>query len=144
MNKTQRAEVKRRFDGRCAYCGELLSDRWHADHQHPITRISQWVDGVGFQPTGEILRPDMDTLDNIFPACIACNMDKGGYHLEQWRDRLSRTVEVLMRDAPAYRMARRFGLVRETGAPIAFHFEIVAGEAKEEGTFAPPSQFLKV
>lgn len=32
LTKQQRAELRNKYDGRCAYCGDLLSDRWHADH----------------------------------------------------------------------------------------------------------------
>jgi hypothetical protein len=131
LSKAQREVVKQRFGGRCAYCGVALGDRWHADHQEPVTRITQWVDGVGFKPTGEMHSPHRDTIENLFPACPPCNIDKGGFYLEDWRERLTKTTATLMRDAPAYRHAKRFGLVAETGAPVVFYFEridVIAAE----------------
>ena len=32
LTKTQRKELKQKYDGRCAYCGSVLGDKWHADH----------------------------------------------------------------------------------------------------------------
>ncbi|WP_192922498.1 hypothetical protein [Sphingobacterium bovisgrunnientis] len=31
LNKNQRNILKEKYQGRCAYCGDLLGDRWHAD-----------------------------------------------------------------------------------------------------------------
>ncbi|TPT11925.1 HNH endonuclease, partial [Acinetobacter baumannii] len=28
LNKKQREELKQKFGGHCAYCGELLGDKW--------------------------------------------------------------------------------------------------------------------
>lgn len=129
LSKAERERVRQKFGGRCAYCGCELGDRWHADHQRPVTRLSEWVDDRTpersgyFKQTGEVSNPQHDTIENMFPACPPCNIDKGGYHLEQWRERLQKTIETLMRDAPAYRFAKRYGLVYETGAAVVFHFE---------------------
>lgn len=45
LSKAERAALKQKFDGRCAYCGCELGDRWHADHVRPVTRLSEWVAG---------------------------------------------------------------------------------------------------
>jgi hypothetical protein len=129
LSKAERAALKQKFDGRCAYCGCELGDRWHADHVRPVTRLSEWVEDRTpersgyFKQTGTMHKPEFDGIDNMNPACVPCNMDKGGYHLEQWRERLTSTINTLTRDAPAYRFAKRFGLVVETGAPVVFYFE---------------------
>lgn len=129
MKKAEREALKKKFGGRCAYCGCELGDRWHADHVQPVTRLSEWVEyrtpkrSGYFKQTGAMHNPEFDCLENMNPACVPCNMDKGGYHLEQWRDRLTSTINTLTRDAPAYRFAKRFGLVVETGAPVVFYFE---------------------
>lgn len=43
LNKTQRAELKQKFGGHCAYCGILLGEKWHADHILPVRRDFRWV-----------------------------------------------------------------------------------------------------
>lgn len=44
LNKQQREQLKQKFGGLCAYCGDLLPDRWHADHIEPIVR--NWTNGT--------------------------------------------------------------------------------------------------
>lgn len=36
LTKSQRAALREKFGGRCAYCGSELGERWHADHIEPI------------------------------------------------------------------------------------------------------------
>ena len=121
--KQEREYVRLRFGGNCAYCGHQLGDRWHRDHIEPVGREHKWVRGKGFVPTGEMSRPDLDTVENSFPACVPCNLDKSGHSLQQWRLKLQRSSEILARDASAYRHAVRFGLVVETPKPVVFFFE---------------------
>ena len=125
LTKAQRESVKMKFGGRCAYCGEPLGDRWHADHLEAVVRKMRWEHGKGFVPTGELLRPKNDTLANLMPACAPCNIDKGPNTLEWWRGKLQDATGVLTRNNPTYRHAKRFGLVTETGTPIVFHFETI-------------------
>ncbi len=82
--------------------------------------------GKGFVQTGEIARAHLDTLDNMFPACAPCNIDKGPNTLEWWREKLQGACGVLERNNPTYRHARRFGLVQEVQRPIVFYFERAA------------------
>jgi 5-methylcytosine-specific restriction endonuclease McrA len=121
------------FAGRCAYCGELLTSRWHADHVEAVNRKMRYDRDRGFVPTGELWAPENDRLDNMMPSCPPCNIDKHAMPLEAWRQKLARSVEVLTNNYPTYRHAKRFGLVSETGASITFYFERVArGDACSE------------
>lgn len=129
LNKADREAIRAKFDGRCAYCGEMLGERWHADHFEAVVRQQTYERGVGFRFTGELLHPQRDTIENLMPACAPCNIDKGPNTLEWWRGKLQRATEVLGRNNPTYRHARRFGLVAETGAPIVFYFERGLGQS---------------
>jgi 5-methylcytosine-specific restriction endonuclease McrA len=129
LTKAQREQVRQMFNGRCAYCGEALSDRWHADHVESVNRKMIIVPGRGFVPTGELWRPENDHIGNLMPACPPCNIDKHAMSLENWRQKLSRSVEVLTKNYPTFRHARRFGLVQETGATVTFYFERIAKAA---------------
>ena len=31
LTKTQREELKQKYDGYCAYCGDPLGEKWHAE-----------------------------------------------------------------------------------------------------------------
>ena len=123
LTKSQRQALFERFGGRCAYCGQALRQRWHADHVKAVVRRLHWERGKGLVPTGELYCPGNDAFENLMPSCAPCNIDKSTLDLESWRYELERKVEYLNRNYPIYRHAVRFGLVQETGARVVFHFE---------------------
>jgi hypothetical protein len=55
ITKADRAAMHSHFLGQCAYCGNPLSERWHADHLLP-------VDQGGF-----------NHISNRVAACAGCN-----------------------------------------------------------------------
>jgi hypothetical protein len=116
LTKQQREQVRMRFNGLCAYCGNPLGARWHADHFEPVRR--EW-----WKKEGGMERPQFDCLENLMPACQPCNLDKHALSLEEWRRWLANKVQVLRRDSSTYRHAVNFGLIAETGAAVVFHFE---------------------
>ncbi len=127
LTKQQRAALRGRFGGLCAYCGQPLGERWHADHVEPVGRKIKYVRGKGAVATGEYWRPENNRPDNLMPACAPCNIDKGPFLLEEWRQKLQRSTDVLRQHQSTYRHALRFGLVTETGASVLFHFEREGG-----------------
>lgn len=118
------------FGGRCAYCGEVLGPRWHADHIEPVIRLTTYVSGKGFVPSGEVEHPSRNCFYNFYPACAPCNVDKHRMSLEEWRKKLARGPEVLASHQPTFRHSVRFGLVEVTTKPVVFYFEKVAAERK--------------
>lgn len=124
LTSAEREQVRVIFGGRCAYCGVELGDRWHADHVEPVERELAAVGGR-IVTTGQLHRPQNDTLSNLWPACAPCNIDKHTHSLDSWRRKLQDACNVLARNQPTYRHARRFGLVAETGAVVTFYFESV-------------------
>jgi hypothetical protein len=139
-----------KFGGKCAYCGcELPEKGWHADHVEPVLRewwkrTKYWKDANGFKHDvvdGRIVRtavalekagsgrPQKDVIDNLFPACRACNIDKHANSLEAWRKQMQDRVGVCRRNYSAFRHAERFGLVVEIKKPIVFWFEEFAQES---------------
>ena len=123
LSKSQRAALREKFGGRCAYCGQLLGDKWHADHIKHVERKMKHVPGRGFVSTGEMHRPERDTLQNMNPACVPCNLDKHSMTLEDWRGMIERSTDVLARDVSTFRRAVRYGLVTLTAKPVVFYFE---------------------
>lgn len=65
LTKAQRAELREKFGGRCAYCGGELGDKWHADHVKPVIRFD-----------GKMLHQERDEIANLVPACHPCNLTK--------------------------------------------------------------------
>jgi len=123
LSKSARVDLAARFDGRCAYCGSPLGDRWHADHMDPVIRETKYVRGKGYVQTGKVLHEARDCLENMMPACAPCNINKGSLCLEGWRRELGRTLEIMQRNYPTYRTAVRFGFVVELPQPVEFFFE---------------------
>ena len=124
LSKTQRAALREKFGGRCAYCGNPLSEKWHADHVEPLVR-NDWLK-VPRAPD----YPHRDTLANMNPACPPCNIDKHSMSLEGWRGIIQRSNEVLARDVSTFRRAVRYGLVSLSDAPVTFYFERLAKESQ--------------
>ncbi|WP_336043648.1 HNH endonuclease [Acinetobacter junii] len=117
LSKLQREEVKQKFGGHCAYCGDQLGEKWHADHLEAVVRDLT---------TGKPEKPENDVIENLMPACTACNHNKRSMSLESWRDLLAhyRDVQVI-RDCSQIRHLMRFGLVEFIKKPVVFYFEQV-------------------
>lgn len=118
LSKVQRAELKSKFGGRCAYCGYELGERWHADHLESVQR--NWGE---FAKEVPMLKPENDRLDNLMPSCAPCNISKHSMPLEAWRKWLAGHVDSLNSYHPIYRLAKAYGLVQETDMPVVFYFE---------------------
>lgn len=115
LNKQQRAELKEKYKGRCAYCGCELGDRWVADHIEPLVR--DWVNG-------SCKYPERDCIENLNPSCPSCNTIKGSDSLEGFRRTVQGSINSLNRDSTQYKFAKRYGLVKEKRKLVYFHFEL--------------------
>ncbi len=115
LSKKQRETLKQKFGGHCAYCGCVLGDKWHADHVEPIWR--------GHTKDGQAKHPERDVLENHYPACTPCNLDKAAQPVESWRERVQDKLRVLRDNNAVYRHALRFNLVTENNNPVVFYFE---------------------
>lgn len=136
LTKKQRALVYQMFDGHCAYCGcELPEKRWHADHVEPIMRETKYVRASRgtngeyipgkFVQTGKCERPENERLDNYYPACTRCNIEKSCSTVEDFRRGLERKIQSLRNNSAAFRHAERYGLVEVMREKVVFYFEMV-------------------
>ena len=126
-SKGQRAALLARFNGRCGYCGEQLA-RMHADHIEPVTRIVTDPWGKPLPPEARrMIRPELNRVSNMMPACGPCNISKGGYRLEEWRALLARAAEIVGREKSIFRAAVRLGAISVSDQPIVFYFEKEGG-----------------
>nr|WP_289099992.1 HNH endonuclease signature motif containing protein [uncultured Halomonas sp.] len=129
LTKKERIELSKMFDGCCAYCGEDLGNRWHADHVRAVFRRHDLIKEPGKGYKTQLVgadRMENDAIENFMPACAPCNLSKATYTLEQWRDVLAGYVGALNRNAPTYRMAKKHGLIVESHITVEFYFEKLA------------------
>lgn len=119
MTRKQRQQIYDKYNGRCAYCGCELPERWHADHKEPIRR----------NPDGSMLHPERDNiLNNYNPSCPSCNIVKNSLSIEHFRELIQGFVKSLNRDSTQYKFAKKYELIEETGIEVKFYFETINKE----------------
>lgn len=121
-----------KFGGRCAYCGCELQKGWHEDHIEPVNRLWKWKERNGELVYGKngmrakeyyFEHPDLDTVENKYPSCPPCNINKHQASIEEFREWIARYVVSLNSRNTQYQMAKKYGLIEETGKPVIFYFE---------------------
>lgn len=126
MKKADRQKIFDKYGGRCAYCGCELQKGWHVDEIEPIRR--NWVtflrkDGTTTKMYTDCLHPENLHIDNQNPACASCNINKHSESLENFRAAIKKYVESLNLYSTQYKIAKRYGLIKETGVEVIFYFE---------------------
>lgn len=111
--KATRELVKARFGGRCGYCGHLPKVL-HIDHVKPYNHESYYERQGG---------PDPHRIENLMPACAACNNYKMTHSLEMFRSELGEQIKRVREHSVNFRLAERFGLIELREKPIVFYFE---------------------
>lgn len=101
-----RKQIHGKYHGRCAYCG------------HEITQKAMQVDHIKPRYLG-----GTDDMENLNPACSACNNYKLTYSIEELRMHISKQVERAREKSVNFRLAERYGLIELTGNPVVFYFE---------------------
>lgn len=130
LTPKQRAALRMKFGGRCAYCGcELPEKGWHADHVEPVLRISE-IDEKARQKglwklkaTGSVTYALRDSLENHFPACAPCNLFKATFSVELFREQITKQIERARASSVNFRTAERFGQIQVMPQPVIFWFE---------------------
>jgi 5-methylcytosine-specific restriction endonuclease McrA len=116
MTKKEKREfLFKKYNGHCAYCGDLLQKGWHVDELLPIRRNGD----------GTCLYPERLNLDNQMPSCPSCNINKHSMPLESFRDLIAGFVKHLTEVSVQYKVAKRYGLVKEIDKKVVFYFETI-------------------
>lgn len=123
LTKAQRLQVYEKYDGKCAYCGSHISlDEMQVDHIKPLA-----LGGA-------------DDISNFAPACRMCNFYKSTLTIEKFREQLGLLKGRLEKDF-TYRLALKYGLIRECNKPVDFFFE---RRKDEEAELAERTLRLKI
>ena len=115
INKKTREIIYNKYNGHCAYCGcEIEMKDMQVDHIVPKYRNNEmWFKG----------KIGTDEISNLNPSCRMCNYYKGMGSLEQFRENLSTMLITNVRRPFDYRLALKYGLVKEDIHSIKFYFE---------------------
>ena len=112
----ERQYIFDKYNGKCAYCGCSLTKGWHVDHIEPIRR--DYNTG-----SNTCMNPELDILENKNPSCPSCNINKHSMSLEDYRFTINGYVNSMNLRMTQYKMAKKYGLVKETGIEVIFYFE---------------------
>lgn len=127
MTKEQRQEIFNKYGGRCAYCGCELQKGWHVDEIEPVRR--NWKHeydhdkGRHIRKITGAVNPENFNMGNQNPACASCNINKHSDSLEQFRKNIAAYMKHLNELNTQYKIAKRYGLIKETGIEVKFYFE---------------------
>ena len=124
--KTKRQEAYSKCNGHCAYCGEEIGiEEMHVDHILSQKDFSYFINGDFEIPKflEHLEENDINHIDNLNPACRVCNKWKDRYSLEAFRRQLYSQIDRLNRYSSNYRIAIKYGLIKESIKPIVFYFE---------------------
>lgn len=111
--KAIRQAVYDRYDGRCGYCGCKISMKeMNVDHIDPVYLREADPDGAA----------SLNDISNLMPACRMCNFYKSTFGIEKFRENL-KTIPERLEKVFIYRLAKKYGIIKETDVPIEFYFE---------------------
>lgn len=100
--------IRKKFEGRCAYCGVQLSQERRGDNALQIDHVHpRHLGGT-------------NDVDNLVPACRRCNHYKKTFGVEEFRRELSLVPGRLAKSQPTFRLAQRHGLIIVTDTQPAF------------------------
>jgi hypothetical protein len=139
MKKSDRNLIYQKFDGRCAYCGCELPKNWHVDEIEPVQRgwrykpdpenkLGYYLQDEFGRPIKEtyMLHPERLNINNQFPACPSCNINKHSGSVESFRALIQGFINSLNSYSVQYRLAKKYGLIEETEKKVTFYFETYA------------------
>lgn len=124
-----RSLVLKKTNGRCAYCGcEVHIGNMQVDHVIPKSYFLRKSLYTFKRPEwlNHLTDSDMNHIDNLLPSCRVCNKWKSDFTLDYFRHEIYAQVKRLNDYSANYRMAKRYGQVKETPTTIQFYFETIA------------------
>jgi 5-methylcytosine-specific restriction endonuclease McrA len=120
MTKEKRQKVYEKYNGHCAYCGkEIEYNEMHVDHFIP--KYHTWSDS-DIDRNNKIINRGTDNITNLMPSCRRCNYHKATLSINEFKQVIAHKIKVC-NDNVAYKIAKDYGLVKETGIAIKFYFE---------------------
>lgn len=107
-------------DGKNKYTWQEIN-RMKLTEEAMIERGLKWIERK-LVPDG-YEHPERMHIDNQMPSCASCNINKHSMSLDDFRSLISGFITSLNRDSVQYKIAKRYGLIKEEIKPIVFYFE---------------------
>lgn len=105
MKKELREKIWKKYDCKCAYCGEDLEYK------------KMQVDHIEAKSLG-----GKDDIENYNPSCRQCNFYKGTYSLDEFKKRLA-TINKRIQKPFIVRLAMKYGLISFKPFDGKFYYE---------------------
>jgi hypothetical protein len=87
----------------------------------PFNETFKWVPDRWV--TSGCENPENDCMENYNPSCASCNINKHGDTIEGFRTSIAGFMKHLNEISTQYKIAKRYGLIQETGIEVKFYFE---------------------
>jgi 5-methylcytosine-specific restriction endonuclease McrA len=124
MKKETRLKVHDKLNGRCAYCGKSIEYKaMQVDHVYPKC-MAHHVGDPYYTEKYNIKGDNIDSIDNLMPACRRCNHYKRSYRLEDFRVMI-KTINERVLKAYIAKVALDFGTIKTEEWDGLFYFEKV-------------------
>lgn len=119
ISKKKRIITHDKFYGKCAYCGVNIEiSKMHVDHIVPLYRgyTSKELEYYG-------KKKGTNNIDNLNHSCPTCNISKGTFSVEEWRDQILLKVDRLRKESSNFRLLDVHKIVKVSKRDIKFYFE---------------------
>jgi 5-methylcytosine-specific restriction endonuclease McrA len=126
IKKSVRELVWVKYDKHCSYCGEEIEyNQMQVDHLIPQRNFLVHIKNEWKVPNWlkHLTESDVDHFDNLMPSCRVCNKWKDTHDIEQFRIEIQEQLNRLKSNSSNYRMALKYGMIKENNEPIVFYFE---------------------
>ena len=105
VSKKQREQVYKKYNGRCAYCGQKIEYKeMQIDHIK-----AKYIGGK-------------DEKTNYMPSCRACNFYKATFGIEEFRKRI-KDIPRQLKKMFIYKLALKYKIIKERKYNVNFEFE---------------------
>lgn len=110
IEKEIRSAVYKKYNGRCAYCGNVLNEHnYQIDHANPFIYSND------------------SSLNNLMPCCYSCNMFKNNLTIDEFRNKIMLAYDELYETIPKFRLIDKYGLISKKDNDVKFYFEKLNG-----------------
>ena len=129
VSKKMRLQVYNKYQGRCAYCGrEIKLQEMQVDHIIPLA-YSIYGPKEQADKVREMFEDgSINSLENLMPACRACNFYKGINDTERFRERIKSELDHTCRQSFQTRLAMQYGMIKYIPWDGVFYFEKIEKE----------------